>query len=139
MSDEKRWSRTNTNPGCGPGKRVGIIGIGGLGHMGLMFARALGADKVIAISRNSSKKEDALKMGADDLIATEEEGWNEKHKNSLDIIISTVSSPKLPLMGYLDLLDIGGTFGKKLSESIHRRHSRSIQLTLVSSASRSSR
>ncbi|KAF7196272.1 NADP-dependent alcohol dehydrogenase 6 [Pseudocercospora fuligena] len=96
--------------GVGPGKRVGIIGIGGLGHMGLMFARALGADKVVAISRTSEKKDDAIKMGADDLIATGEEGWNTKHKNSLDVIVSTVSSPKLPLMGYLDLLDVGGTF-----------------------------
>lgn len=96
--------------GVGPGKRVGIIGIGGLGHMGIMFAKAMGADKVVAISRNDSKKSDALQMGADDLIATGEEGWNEKNKNSLDVIISTVSSPKLPLMGYLDLLDVGGTF-----------------------------
>lgn len=78
--------------------------------MGLMFAKALGADKVVAISRNMNKKDDALKMGADDMIATEEEGWDEKNKNSLDVIISTVSSPKLPLMGYLNLLDIGGTF-----------------------------
>ncbi|GIZ45711.1 hypothetical protein CKM354_000886600 [Cercospora kikuchii] len=96
--------------GVGPGKRVGVIGIGGLGHMALMFSKALGADKVVAISRNDSKKEDALKMGADDLIATGEEGWNEKHKNSLDVIICTVSSPKMPLGGYLDLLDVGGTF-----------------------------
>lgn len=96
--------------GVGPGKRVGIVGIGGLGHMGLMFAKALGADKVVAISRNNAKKEDALKMGADDMIATEEEGWETKHANSLDIIVSTVSSPKLPLNGYLSLLDVGGTF-----------------------------
>lgn len=96
--------------GVGPGKRVGIVGIGGLGHMGLMFAKALGADRVVAISRNMNKKDDALKMGADDMIATEEEGWDEKHKNSLDVIISTVSSPKLPLMGYFNVLDIGGTY-----------------------------
>lgn len=96
--------------GVGPGKRVGVIGIGGLGHMALMFAKALGADKVVAISRNDKKKEDALKMGADDMIATESEGWETKHANSFDVIICTVSSPKMPLSGYLNLLDVGGTF-----------------------------
>ena len=48
--------------GCGPGKRVGIIGIGGLGHFGLLYAKALGADKIVAISRKASKKDDALKV-----------------------------------------------------------------------------
>lgn len=48
----------------GPGKRVGIVGIGGLGHFGLMGAKALGCDEIVAISRTSGKKEDALKMGA---------------------------------------------------------------------------
>jgi alcohol dehydrogenase (NADP+) len=59
------------NNGCGPGKRVGIVGIGGLGHFGLLFAKALGADEVVAISRTSSKKEDSLKMGATKFIATD--------------------------------------------------------------------
>lgn len=48
--------------GCGPGKKVGIIGIGGLGHFGLLYAKALGAEKVVAISRKANKKEDALKV-----------------------------------------------------------------------------
>ena len=51
--------------GCGPGKKVGIVGLGGLGHFGVMFAKALGADKVVAISRKASKREDALALGAD--------------------------------------------------------------------------
>jgi D-arabinose 1-dehydrogenase-like Zn-dependent alcohol dehydrogenase len=55
--------------GCGPGKRVGIVGIGGLGHFGLLFAKALGADRVVAISRTDAKKADALKMGADDFVS----------------------------------------------------------------------
>lgn len=80
--------------GCGPGKSVGIIGIGGLGHAGLLFAKALGADRVVAISRGANKKADALKMGADGFIATgEDEDWVEKNARSLDIIVSTVSSP----------------------------------------------
>jgi alcohol dehydrogenase (NADP+) len=97
--------------GCGPGKKVGIVGIGGLGHFGLLFAKALGADKVVAISRGSGKKADALKMGADDFIATaEEEDWGTKHAQSLDLIICTVSSPKMPLQQYLQLLRTNGTF-----------------------------
>ena len=97
--------------GCGPGKRVGIVGIGGLGHFGILFAKALGASKVVAISRNSKKKEDVMKMGADDLIATEEDkDWASKNGNSLDLIISTVYAPNLPLQEYLTLLDIRGTF-----------------------------
>jgi alcohol dehydrogenase (NADP+) len=49
---------------AGPGKKVGIVGIGGLGHFGIMGAKALGCDEIVAISRTSGKKEDAMKMGA---------------------------------------------------------------------------
>jgi alcohol dehydrogenase (NADP+) len=49
---------------AGPGKKVGIVGIGGLGHFGIMGAKALGCEEIVAISRSSSKKEDAMKMGA---------------------------------------------------------------------------
>ena len=48
--------------GCGPGKKVGIVGLGGLGHFGVLFAKALGADKITVISRSSTKKADALKV-----------------------------------------------------------------------------
>lgn len=97
--------------GVGPGKRVGVIGIGGLGHMAIMFAKALGAERVVAISRNDAKKSDALQMGADELIATDtDEEWSQKSANSLDVIICTVSSPKMPFGEYLNLLDVGGTF-----------------------------
>jgi alcohol dehydrogenase (NADP+) len=73
-----------TKNGCGPGKWVGIVGVGGLGHFGLLYAKvrrrlpsvpspvsssdieqALGADEVVAVSRTSTKKADAQKMGAD--------------------------------------------------------------------------
>lgn len=97
--------------GAGPGKRVGIIGIGGLGHFGLLWAKALGCDKVVAISRTSTKKGDATEMGADEFIATnEDQGWNKRHARSLDIIICTVSSPKMPLQKYLQLLRTRGQF-----------------------------
>lgn len=97
--------------GAGPGKRVGIVGIGGLGHFGVLFAKALGCKDVVAISRSSSKKDDAFKMGATHFIATDEDkDWAKKNSRSLDLIVSTVSSPNLPLMGYLTLLDTFGQF-----------------------------
>jgi alcohol dehydrogenase (NADP+) len=72
---------------------VGIIGIGGIGHFGIDFAKALGAQEVVAISRRANKKGEALQLGADRYIATEDEpNWAEKHARSLDIIVSTVSS-----------------------------------------------
>lgn len=96
---------------AGPKTRVGIIGVGGLGHYGIMSAAALGCKRVTAISRTSTKKEDALKMGATDFIATDEsKDWHKRNAGTLDLIISTVSSPKLPLQQYLQLLAFGGTF-----------------------------
>jgi alcohol dehydrogenase (NADP+) len=74
---------------AGPGKRVGIIGIGGLGHFGILGANALGCDEIVAISRTSAKMEDALKMGATKC---------------------TVSSPKMPIQEYLGLLRLKGQF-----------------------------
>lgn len=97
--------------GCGPGKKVGIVGLGGLGHFGVLFAKALGADKVVVISRTEAKKADAEAMGADGFIATDTDpDWASTHANSLDLIVSTVSSPKMPLMGYLALLRYKGCF-----------------------------
>jgi alcohol dehydrogenase (NADP+) len=82
--------------GAGPGKRVGIIGLGGLGHFGVLFAKALGADKVVVISRSASKRDDAMKLGADEYIAIEEDqDWAKHHAWSLDLIVSTVSSSQV--------------------------------------------
>lgn len=78
--------------GCGPGKKVGIVGIGGIGHMGLIFAKAMGAE-VYAISRSSAKKEDAFKLGADHFIATkEEEDWSQKYFDTFDLVVVCASS-----------------------------------------------
>ncbi|KAL0262287.1 hypothetical protein SLS55_003728 [Diplodia seriata] len=99
--------------GCGPGKKVGIVGLGGLGHFGVLFAKALGADDVVVISRTAAKKKDAEAMGATGFVATEEdEDWatTGPWANKLDLIVSTVSSPKMPLMGYLGLLKFRGAF-----------------------------
>ena len=97
--------------GAGPGKSVGIIGLGGLGHFGIMWAKALGADKVVVVSRTSAKKDDAFKMGATEFIATDEDPkWAQTHEDKLDIIICTVSSTSMPIMKYLALLKLDGTF-----------------------------
>ncbi|CAK7206656.1 hypothetical protein SEUCBS139899_009460 [Sporothrix eucalyptigena] len=97
--------------GCGPGKTVGIVGVGGLGHFGILFAKALGADKVVALSRKADKRADALELGADLYIATDEdEDWAAKNVRSLDLIISTISSPKMPLHLYMTMLKVGGSF-----------------------------
>lgn len=98
--------------GAGPGKTVGIVGIGGLGHLGILFAKALNCDRVVAISRTSSKKKDAIEgLGADAFIATaENKKWGRAYARSLDLIICTVSSDDMPLSQYLRLLKTDGTF-----------------------------
>lgn len=97
--------------GCGPGKTIGVVGVGGLGHFAVLFAKALGADRVVGISRKQDKREDALALGCDEYIATgEEDGWEKKHARSIDLIVCTVSSAKMPLTSYLGLLKVHGTF-----------------------------
>lgn len=93
--------------GCGPGKTVGVIGVGGLGHFAIMFAKAMGADRVVGISRKSNKKDDALALGADDYIATgEDDQWATKNARSLDILVCTVSSAKVRFLSSLFLNQI---------------------------------
>ncbi|KAK3367313.1 zinc-binding dehydrogenase [Lasiosphaeria ovina] len=98
---------------CGPGKSVGIVGVGGLGHFGVLFAKALGADRVVGISRKAEKRDDVLRLGADEYIATDDGGggsWAEDHARSLDLIVCTVSSEDMPLTDYLRLLKVDGVF-----------------------------
>ncbi|KAJ9100502.1 hypothetical protein QFC21_003541 [Naganishia friedmannii] len=92
-------------------KDVGIVGIGGLGHFGLLFAKALGAN-VTAISHSESKKADAEKMGATRFIATHGGGEDDfkPYARSLDLIICTSNDENMPLSGYLSLLRPGGNF-----------------------------
>lgn len=96
---------------AGKGKRVGVIGLGGLGHLGVLFAKALGFEHVVAFSRSENKKSDALALGADSYIATSDQtDWAEQHASSLDLIICTVSDPRMPLSSYLSLLRPRGRF-----------------------------
>ncbi|XUL90678.1 NAD(P)-dependent alcohol dehydrogenase [Streptomyces galilaeus] len=89
-----------------PGKKVAIVGMGGLGHMGVKIAHALGAE-VTVLSQTLSKKEDGLKLGADHYYATSDPKTFEELRGSLDLIISTVSAP-LNLGAYLSLLKTDG-------------------------------
>ncbi|KAI0025011.1 alcohol dehydrogenase-like protein [Xylariomycetidae sp. FL0641] len=95
--------------GAGPGKKVGIVGIGGLGHFGVLFAKALGAE-VWAISRSHSKEADARAMGADGYLASGDKDWNAEHQMTFDLIISTANAfgPGFDVGAYLALLDVHG-------------------------------
>jgi len=93
--------------GAGPGKKVGIVGLGGLGHMGVKFAHALGAH-VTVFSHSESKRKDALSMGADDFIVTSDGSVFTTHAKQFDLIINTVSAP-IDLNDYLELIALDGT------------------------------
>src|SRR5918994_3651436 len=92
--------------GAGPGKQVAIIGLGGLGHMGVKIAHALGAE-VTVLSQSLRKKDDGLKLGADHYYATGDPKTFEELAGSFDLIVSTVSAP-LDFGAYLSLLKTGG-------------------------------
>ncbi|NQX04336.1 NAD(P)-dependent alcohol dehydrogenase [Rathayibacter sp. VKM Ac-2856] len=92
---------------AGPGKRVAVVGLGGLGHMAVKFAHAMGAE-VTVLSQSLSKKEDGLRLGADHYYATKDEETFSTLANHFDIIINTVSAP-LDLDAYLGLLRRNGT------------------------------
>jgi len=95
--------------GCGPGKKVGIVGLGGIGHFGVLFAKALGAGEVWAISRTHAKEADARAMGADGFLATADPDWNKDHIMTFDLIINTANSFEgFDLDAYLALLDVHG-------------------------------
>ncbi|MGH3959851.1 NAD(P)-dependent alcohol dehydrogenase [Mycobacterium sp.] len=92
---------------AGPGKRVAVIGLGGLGHMGVKLATAMGAD-VTVLSQSLKKMEDGLRLGASHYHATSDPATFKKLRNSFDLILNTVSA-NLDLGEYLKLLDVDGT------------------------------
>jgi len=92
---------------AGPGKNVAIIGLGGLGHMGVKIAHALGAT-VTVLSQSLSKRDDGLRLGADKYYATSDPATFKTLKGSFDLIVNTVSAP-MDWNQYLDLLAVDGT------------------------------
>ena len=93
--------------GAGPGKKVGIVGIGGLGHMGVKLASALGAH-VVAFTTSESKREDALKLGAHEVVISRNADEMAAHANSFDLIIDTVAASH-DLDAFTSLLKRDGT------------------------------
>ncbi|HLT45550.1 MAG TPA: NAD(P)-dependent alcohol dehydrogenase [Luteimonas sp.] len=91
----------------GPGKKVGIVGIGGLGHMGIKLARALGAH-VVAFTTSESKREEALKLGAHEVVVSRNEDEMAGQRKSLDFILNTVAAPH-DLDAFFPLLRRDGT------------------------------
>lgn len=92
---------------AGPGKKVAIVGVGGLGHMGIKIARALGAE-VTALSQSEKKREDSRRLGAHHYYATSDAETFKKLKGSFDLIINTVSAP-MDWNQYLTLLKLDGS------------------------------
>lgn len=90
----------------GPGKKVGVVGIGGLGHMGIKLAKALGAH-VIVFTTSISKIEDAKRLGADEVVLSRDENQLRNFSNSLDFILDTVSAAH-SIDEYLRLLKTDG-------------------------------
>ncbi|MDX3516616.1 NAD(P)-dependent alcohol dehydrogenase [Streptomyces scabiei] len=93
---------------AGPGKKVAVVGLGGLGHMGVKLAHALGAE-VTVLSQSLRKRDDGLKLGADHYYATSDEATFKELAGTFDLILSTVSAP-LNLDAYLSLLRTDGAF-----------------------------
>jgi uncharacterized zinc-type alcohol dehydrogenase-like protein len=91
---------------AGPGKKVAVIGLGGLGHMGVKIAHALGAE-VTVLSQSLRKKDDGLKLGADHYYATSDPKTFEELAGTFDLVLSTVSAP-LDFGAYLSLLKTNG-------------------------------
>lgn len=96
----RRW-------GAGPGKKVAIVGLGGLGHMAVKIAHALGAE-VTVLSQSLKKQEDGLRLGADSYYATENPETFTELANQFDLIINTVSAV-IDVNAYLSLLATNGT------------------------------
>ena len=91
----------------GPGIKVGIVGIGGLGHMGIKLARALGAE-VVAFTTSPDKKADAIALGAHEVVVSREKAEMKAHRGTFDFILNTVAAPH-DLDPFLLLLKRDGT------------------------------
>ena len=92
---------------AGPGKKVGVVGIGGLGHMGVKIAHAMGAH-VVAFTTSEGKRQDALDLGADEVVVSRNESEMREHANSFDLILNTVAASH-SLDAFTGLLKRDGT------------------------------
>ena len=97
----RRWE-------VGPGTRLGVVGLGGLGHMAVKLGAAMGAE-VTVLSQSLKKMEDGLRLGASHYYATSDRDTFKKLRNSFDVILNTVSA-NLDLGRYLEMVDLDGVF-----------------------------
>lgn len=95
----KRWSLK-------PGQKVGVVGLGGLGHMGVKFAKAFGAE-VAVFTRSANKTDDARRLGADHVIVSTDDAEMAKHMGTFDFILDTVSANH-DINVYINQLGVGG-------------------------------
>jgi uncharacterized zinc-type alcohol dehydrogenase-like protein len=93
--------------GAGPGKKVGIVGLGGLGHMGVKFARALGAHTVL-FTTSPGKVADGARLGAHEVVLSTDEAAMAAHAGTFDMLLDTVSADH-PLDAYMRLLRVDGS------------------------------
>jgi len=93
--------------GAGPGKKVGIVGLGGLGHMGVKLAHAMGAH-VVLFTTSPGKQADAKRLGADEVVISKDPAQMAQHAGSFDFILNTVAAPH-DLDAFLTLLKRDGT------------------------------
>jgi len=92
---------------AGPGKKVGIVGLGGLGHMALKFAHSFGAH-VVQFTTSESKAADAKKLGADEVVISKDPDAMAKQTGTFDFVLDCVAAPH-DMNAYLDLLALNGT------------------------------
>ena len=92
--------------GVGKGKKVGVVGLGGLGHMGVKFAHAFGAH-VVVFTTSPNKREDALRLGADEVVVSRNANEMKKHTGSFDFILDAVSADH-DINAYINLLGRDG-------------------------------
>ena len=92
---------------AGPGKKVAVMGLGGLGHMGVKFAAAMGAE-VTVFSHSPAKESDAKAMGAHHFVSTKDADFYKSHIKHFDLILNTVSA-ELNINDYLQMLNVDGT------------------------------
>ncbi|KAK3316416.1 NADP-dependent alcohol dehydrogenase 6 [Apodospora peruviana] len=96
--------------GVGPGKRVGVVGIGGLGHLALQFSKALGAE-TYALTHSPNKTDDAKALGAMDVIVTTEDNWADKYAFKFDFVLNCSDmTSEFDLKTYMSILKVGGQF-----------------------------
>ncbi|WP_333767258.1 NAD(P)-dependent alcohol dehydrogenase [Streptomyces sp. IBSBF 2435] len=97
----RRWA-------AGPGRKVGVLGMGGLGHLGVRIAAAMGAE-VTLLSRSPDKRDDALRLGATRFADTRDSAETARLAGHFDLLLNTVPAP-LDVDAHLGLLGVGGTF-----------------------------